>query len=164
MANETKVRIVYLTKSLNRLTRPSTRMKASPKNWLEMLSNEKLKKCPWPVNCNKTIVPKVNPEVWGKLSKQVKGNNPQFSRLQTHLTKVGHIVVKSTDVLLKGKANSSKSYIDDLVWMNTKLYCLTWPRQFWNFTMSARKYQATPPQRLCRWRIASSTEPYQSVE
>jgi len=32
---------------------------------------------------------------------------------------VGHIVVKSTDLLLKAKAESNKSYIDDLVRMNT---------------------------------------------
>ena len=95
--------------------------------WLQMLSDEKLKekleKCPRPVNCDKFIVPKVNPEIWGKLSRQAKGNL-QFSRLQTHLTKVGHIVVKSTDLLLKANADSSKSYIDDLVRMNTDVIAL----------------------------------------
>ena len=98
------------------------------KRWLQMLSDEKLKekleKCPRPVNCDKIIVPKVNPEIWGKLSRQAKGNDLQFSRLQTHLTKVGHIVVKSTDLLLKAKADSSKSYIDDLVRMNTDAIAL----------------------------------------
>ena len=81
------------------------------KRWLQMLSDEKLKekleKCPRPVNCDKIIVPKVNPEIWGKLSRQAKGNDLQFSRLQTHLTKVGHIVVKSTDLLLKAKAKAA---------------------------------------------------------
>ena len=89
------------------------------KVWLQMLSDEmlkqKLEKCPRPVNCDKIIVPKVNPEIWGKLSRQAKGNDLQLSRLKTHLNKVGHIVVKSTDLLLKAKADSSKSYIDDLV-------------------------------------------------
>ena len=93
-----------------------------------MLSDEKLKeqleKCPQPINGDKIIVPKVNPEIWGKLSRQAKGNDLQFSRLQTHLTKVGHIVVKSTDLLLKAKADSSKSYIDDLVRMNTDAIAL----------------------------------------
>ena len=78
------------------------------KRWLQMLSDEKLKekleKCPRTVNCDKIIVSKVNPEIWGKLSSQAKGNDLQFSRLQTHLTKVGHIVVKSTDLLsVEGK-------------------------------------------------------------
>ena len=98
------------------------------KRWLQRLSDEKLKekleKWPRPVNCDKIIVPKVNPEIWGKLSRQAKGNDLQFSRLQTHLTKVGHIVVKSTDLLLKAKADSSKSYIDDLVRMNTDAIAL----------------------------------------
>jgi len=56
------------------------------KRWLQMLSDEKLKekleKCPRPVNCDKIIVPKVNPEIWDKLSRQVKGNDLQFSRLE----------------------------------------------------------------------------------
>ena len=56
------------------------------KRWLQMLSDEKLKekleKCPRPVNCDKSIVPKVNPEIWDKLSRQVKGNDLQFSRLE----------------------------------------------------------------------------------
>ena len=98
------------------------------KRWLQLLSDEKLKenleKCPRPVNCDKIIVPKVNPEIWGKLSRQAKGNDLQLSRLQTHLTKVGHIVVKSTGLLLKGKADSSKSYIDDLVRMKTDAIAL----------------------------------------
>ena len=83
------------------------------KRWLQMLSDEKLKenleKSPRPVNCDKIILPKVNPEIRGKLSRQAKGNDLQFSHLQTHLTRVGHIVVKSTDLLLKAKADCSKS-------------------------------------------------------
>ena len=43
------------------------------KCWLQRLSDEKLKekleKCPRPINCDKIIVPKVNPEIWGKLSR-----------------------------------------------------------------------------------------------
>lgn len=44
------------------------------KRWLPMLSDKKLKekleKCPRPVNCDKIRVPKVNPEIWGKVSRQ----------------------------------------------------------------------------------------------
>ena len=51
------------------------------KCWLQRLSDEKLKekleKCPRPINCNKIVVPKVNPEIWGKLSRQAKGNDLQ---------------------------------------------------------------------------------------
>ena len=71
-------------------------------------------------------------EIWGKLSRQAKGNDLQFSRLQTHLTKVGHIVAKSTDLLLKAKADSSKSYIDDLVRMNTHAIALLTVLKFHN--------------------------------
>ena len=52
------------------------------KRWLPMLSDKKLKekleKCPRPVNCDKIIVPKVNPEIWGKLSRQGKGDDLAF--------------------------------------------------------------------------------------
>ena len=123
---------------------------------------EKLETCPQPVNFDESIVPKVNPEIWGKLSRQAKGNDLQFSRLQTHLTKVGHIVVKSTDLLLKAKANSSKSYIDDLVRMNTHAIALLTVLKFHN--VGAEKVSghtsteilphfARP---LCRWLISSS--------
>lgn len=134
---------------------------------------EKLEKFPWPDNYDKLIVPTVNPKSWGKLSRQANGCGLQFPRLQPNL--VGHIVVKSTDLLLKANADSSKSYINDLVRMNTDaIYCLAWARQFGAFIMLSRQNQAKPPQRLCRplfihyacdyfpfwgW-IASSTEPH----
>ena len=51
------------------------------KRWLQMLSDkklrEKLEKCPRPVNCDKIRVPKVNPEIWCKVSRQAKGNDLQ---------------------------------------------------------------------------------------
>ena len=56
------------------------------KRWLQTLSDEKLKEkleeCPWPVNCDKIVVPRVNPEIWGKLLRQAKGNDLQFSRFK----------------------------------------------------------------------------------
>ena len=98
------------------------------KRWLQTLSEEQLKekieKYPRPVNCDKVIVPKVKPEIWGKLSRQAKIDDLKFSRLQTNLTKVGHIALKSTDILLKAKADNSSSYIDDLVRMNTDAIAL----------------------------------------
>ena len=51
------------------------------KCWQQRLSDEKLKekleKCPRPINCDKIVVPKVNPEIWGKLLRQAKGNDLQ---------------------------------------------------------------------------------------
>ena len=126
-----------------------------------MLSDEKLKekleKCPRPVNCGKIIVPKVNPEIWGKLSRQAKGNDLQFSRLQTHLTKVGHIVVKSTDLLLKAKADSNKSYIDDLVRMNAHAIALL---GHVSFEISQRRRESIKPHlHIDHAALCSSTMP-----
>ena len=44
--------------------------------------------------------------------------------VQEQVTKVGHIILKSTEHLLKAKANSSKLCLDDLVRMNTDALAL----------------------------------------
>ena len=78
------------------------------KSWLHKLSDDQLKakveKYHRPANCGKVVVPKVNEEIWSKLPRPARGKDLKFSRLQTNVTKVGHIVVKSTDLLLKLKA------------------------------------------------------------
>ncbi|KAK3731997.1 hypothetical protein QZH41_005498 [Actinostola sp. cb2023] len=87
------------------------------KSWLHKLSDEQLKekveKYNRPVNCGKVIVPKVNEEIWSKLPRQARGKDLKFSRLQTNLTKVGHIAVKSSDLLLKLRAKADKSFAKD---------------------------------------------------
>ena len=89
------------------------------KRWLQKLGDdqlkEKLDKYHMPINCEKLAVTQVNPEIWGKLSRFTKGNDLKLSCLQEQITKVGHIVLKSTEHLLKAKADSSSLGIDDLV-------------------------------------------------
>ena len=64
MAKETKVRMVHLTKSLDKKSLDKTDEAVAEKLADIMLRDKKLKekleKCPRPVNCDKIILPKVN--------------------------------------------------------------------------------------------------------
>ena len=98
------------------------------KRWLQKLGDdqlkEKLEKYHRPENCEKLAVTQVNLEIWGKLDRFARAKDLKFSRLQEQLTKVGHIVLKSTEHLLKAKVDSSKLCPDDLVRMNTDALAL----------------------------------------
>ena len=63
--------------------------------WLNKLSDEQLKekqaKYFRPKNCDRLIVPKVNPEIWGKLDRTARGRDLQLSAIQSALTNVGRI-------------------------------------------------------------------------
>ena len=101
------------------------------KSWLYKLSDDQLKakveKYHRPVNCGKVVVPKVNEEIWSKLPRPARGKDLKFSRLQTTMTKVGHIAVKSTDLLLKLKAKVDSTFAEEfkeLVVMTTDAMAL----------------------------------------
>ena len=98
------------------------------KRWLQKLGDdqlkEKLEKYHQPENCEKLAVTQVNPEICGKLDRFARARDLQFSRLQEQVTKVGHIVLKSTEHLLKAKVDSSKLCPDELVRMNTDALAL----------------------------------------
>ena len=101
------------------------------KSWLHKLSDDQLKakveKYHRPVNCGKVVVPKVNEEIWSKLPRPARGKDLKFSRLQTNMTKVGHIAVKSTDLLLKLKAKVDSTFAEEfkeLVVMTTDAIAL----------------------------------------
>ena len=83
------------------------------------LSEEQLKeksgKYYRPQNCELLMVPKVNPEIWGKLDRQTRGRDLKLSCLQTALTKVGNIAAQTTNLLLAARAEGSKLDIDNLV-------------------------------------------------
>ena len=56
-----------------------------------------------------------------------RGKDLKFSRLQTNMTKVGHIAVKSTEMLLKLKAKVDSSFAEEfkeLVVMTTDAIAL----------------------------------------
>lgn len=101
------------------------------KSWLHKLSDDQLKakvdKYHRPVNCAKIVVPKVNEEIWSKLPRPARGKDLKFSRLQTNLTKVGHIAVKSTEMLLTLKAKVDSTFAEEfneLVVMTTDAIAL----------------------------------------
>lgn len=77
------------------------------KSWLHKLSDDQLKakveKDHGPVNCGKVVVTKVNDEILSRSPRPEREKDLKFSHLQTNMTKVGHIAVKSTDLLLKLK-------------------------------------------------------------
>ena len=89
--------------------------------WLQRLSDDQLKdeldKYNRLANCEKLVVTQVNPEIWGKLNRFARLNDLKLSRLQEQLTKVGHIVVKNTEHLLRAKSNPNFC-LDDTVRMN----------------------------------------------
>ncbi|XP_001635520.2 uncharacterized protein LOC5515448 [Nematostella vectensis] len=88
------------------------------KSWLKKLSEEQFRdtadKYLRPNNCSHVVVPKVNEEIWGKLTRQVKTKDVKFSRLQTNITKAGHIAVKTADSLLKLSAKADKEFLAEL--------------------------------------------------
>ena len=98
------------------------------------LSEEQLKeksgKYYRPQNCELLMVPKVNPEIWGKLDRQTRGRDLKLSCLQTALTKVGNIAAQTTNLLLAARAEGSKLDIDNLVgWYENRHDCLAGPYQ-----------------------------------
>ena len=58
------------------------------------------------------MVTQVNPEIWGKLNRFTWLNDLKLSRVQEQVTKVGHILVKNTEHLLRAKSDSSCSLND----------------------------------------------------
>ena len=64
------------------------------------------------------VSPHVNPEIWAKLPRAVRGDDHKLFRVQNLLGTVTHLVVKATDMLLKAKSDPKKLKIDDLVRMN----------------------------------------------
>lgn len=69
----------------------------------------KLEKYPRPVNCEKLIVPAVNPEVWRKLGKFPRKIDLRTAHIQRALTKAAIAVTQCTNHLVKTKAGQSES-------------------------------------------------------
>ena len=96
--------------------------------WLNKLDDKNLKekseKYLRPINCARLITPKVNPEIWGRLDRQVRGKDLRLSSLQTTLTKVGNITAQTTDMLLKARAEGSQLDVEGIIRMNTDALAL----------------------------------------
>ena len=97
------------------------------KRWNHKLSDDQLKekaeKYPRPANCDKVVSPRVNPEIWAKLPRAVRGEDHKLFRVQTQLSTVTNLV-QATDMLLKAKSDPKSLQIDDLVRMNTDAVAL----------------------------------------
>ena len=114
--------------------------------WLNKLDETNLKekadKYLRPINCDRLITPKVNPEIWGRLDRQTRGKDVRLSNLQTTLTKVGNITAKTTDMLLKARAEDGKVDVDNMVRMNTDALALL---GHVSFEISQRRRDAIRP-------------------
>ena len=114
--------------------------------WLNNLDDtylkEKLEKYLRPINCDRLITPKVNPEIWGRLNRQTRGKDLRLSSLQATLTKVGNITAQTTDLLLKARAENSKLDLESMIGMNTDALALL---GYISFEVSQRRRDVIRP-------------------
>jgi len=90
------------------------------KRWSEKLNSEKLseklKKHARPGNLDSLVVPRVNPEMWANMSHAVKRVDPRTANTQNIVSKVGTIIAKRTDNLLKArKKDANEIDLDKMV-------------------------------------------------
>lgn len=113
--------------------------------WLTKLDETNLKeksdKYLRPINCDRLITPKVNPEIWGRLDRQTRGKDLKLSNLQTTLTKVGNITAQTTD-MLKARTEDGKVDVDNMVRMNADALALL---GHISFEISQRRREAIRP-------------------
>ena len=90
--------------------------------WLNKLKDESLREKLdahlRPANCDRLITPKVNPEIWGRLDKETRAKDLMLSYLQSNLTAVGNILSKTTDMLLKARADKNRVDVETMIRMN----------------------------------------------
>ncbi|XP_068696074.1 uncharacterized protein [Montipora foliosa] len=86
--------------------------------WLKKLGDDQYKETTGkyfrPENCKKVLVPKVNEEIWGKLSRNAKSRDVKFSRLQSNVTKAGCVVLNTAESLLNLSVKAHKSLAGEL--------------------------------------------------
>lgn len=75
------------------------------KRWASKLGENKVKetveKYNRPENCEKLLAPKVNPEIWEKLTHYGKKQDLRLSAIQNMIVKVGAIIAQSTQKLME---------------------------------------------------------------
>ena len=67
-----------------------------------------------PANCKKLVVPKINEEIWGKLSRNSKSRDVKFSCLQSNVMNAGCVVLNAPESLLNLSAKADKSLAGEL--------------------------------------------------
>lgn len=83
------------------------------KRWASKPSENKVKetveKYARPENCEKLVAPKVNPEIWGKLTHHGKKQDLRLSAIQNMIVKVGAIIAQSTQKLMDFRGQGTQS-------------------------------------------------------
>ena len=87
--------------------------------------HEKRDKYPCPTNCERVIVPRVNPEIWAQIDHNAKHLDLRASSIQKNLVEVGAILARSTDKLLSlAQAEVTSLEIKALITFNTDAMAL----------------------------------------
>ena len=90
------------------------------KRWSEKLNSDKrsenMKKHARPGNLDSLVVPRVNSEIWANMSHAVKRVDLRTANTQNIVSKVGTIIAKCTDNLLKARKKDAKEIdLDEIV-------------------------------------------------
>ena len=119
--------------------------------WLKKLGDDQYKETTGkyfrPENCIKVVVPKVNEEIWGKLSRNAKSRDVKFSRLQSNVTKAGCVVLNTAESLLNLSAKADKNLAGEL---HKLLVQATDAIQLRDCSASERRHQTSTKQGVWR--------------
>ena len=91
----------------DKVSRPISKQLAEiiNKRWASKLGENKVKetveKYDRPENCERLVAPKVNPEIWEKLTHYGKKQDLRLSAVQNMIAKVGAIIAQSTQKLME---------------------------------------------------------------
>ena len=105
------------------------------KRWSEKLNSdklsEKLKKHSRPGNLGSLVAPRVNPEIWANMSHTAKRVDLRSANTQNIISKVGSIIAKCTDNLLKAREkDAQKINLDEMVGFHTDALALLGHTQY----------------------------------
>lgn len=117
------------------------------KRWSEKLPSdklsEKLKKHSRPGNLGSLVAPRVNPEIWANMSHTAKRMDLRTANTQNIVSKVGTIIAKCTDNLLKAREKDAKKIdLDEMVSFHTDALALLGHSQY---ELSLKRREAIRP-------------------
>ena len=117
------------------------------KRWSEKLTSdkltEKLKKHSRPGNLGSLVAPRVNPEIWANMGHTARRVDLRASNTQNILAKVGTIIAKCTDNLLKAREKDAKKIdLDEMVSFHTDALALLGHSQY---ELSLKRREAIKP-------------------
>ena len=98
-----------------------------------------------PSNCETLTTPRVNPEIWDKLSHSAKQHDLRSSSTQRTLATVGALLCKSTELIMNVKHTQQSNFDSDLktlIKMNTDAVALL---SHAHIEMSHRRRESTKP-------------------